>query len=151
MRERDFVWLITVPKTLSIWLMRRGWAVESVSLNLREGNSASVWTTLFECLAGDSFRERLMSYFQRACQGDLFQKSRVGRGKWLGWVHSVFSPLGLVKTIIAEEHEWYLTTQKSLPQCNLSKCQGVLCWFLVLLCNCLSVKRFVHPKMGGGE
>lgn len=28
--------------------------------------------TLCECLAGDSFRERLMSYFQRACQGELF-------------------------------------------------------------------------------
>jgi len=42
MIEIDFVWLITVPKTLSIWLMRRGWVVESVSLNLREGCSASV-------------------------------------------------------------------------------------------------------------
>lgn len=42
--------------------------MESALLNLRERSSELEQTILCECLDADSFRERLMSYFQRACQ-----------------------------------------------------------------------------------
>lgn len=71
--------------------------MESVSLNLREGNSASVRTTPFERLVGDSFRERLMSYFQRACQGDLFQNVWSWEGE-MTWLSSLcLFPIGTSK------------------------------------------------------
>lgn len=69
--------------------------MESVLLNLRERSSELEQTILCECLDADSFRERLMSYFQRACRRET-------------WFEN-----GL--TIKSEDIEWSLLTQNVLP------------------------------------
>lgn len=47
--------------------------METASFNLREGMfSLRADYSVQMSVDGDSFREKMMSYFQRACQGELF-------------------------------------------------------------------------------